>query len=146
MASIDKIYGTKLQADILRNWLQNNNPDLLDYLYDQDGFDHLSDNDDRPISNFPEWADAWLLRNCDIDYIVETIENQYQSGGPIGIEDCPFEYYLNDVYEVAPHVDQDLVVSGPFLHFVECRVCGATGPLANSSDEAVRMWNRICES
>lgn len=77
MAGIDKIYGDKKQALELKDWLEENKPELIEFLYDQEDFLHISDWYDRPISNFPEWADKWLLKNCPVSWVTEYIRYQY---------------------------------------------------------------------
>lgn len=75
MAAIDKIYGTRNQHIELRNWLLRNNPKALKYLYEEeiDNNEHRN----RPISNFPEEIDKWLLENCPIEWVTDYIKLQY---------------------------------------------------------------------
>lgn len=100
MAAIDKIYGTQKQYNELRNWLLENQKPIriaydynlvtingvlrkrniiykkvlpTDYLYDKNGYDKL----DRPIANFPEKIDKWLLKNCKIEWLINKIKEQY---------------------------------------------------------------------
>lgn len=73
MAAIDKIYGTTDQARELREWLARHYPKALDRLYPVDGYN----DDDRPISNFLEEQDKWLLENCPLSWVVTRIKEQY---------------------------------------------------------------------
>lgn len=73
MAAIDKIYGTREQHDEFRIWAEKNNPDILKYLYpkeDQEG-------ECIVIANLPEEIDKWLWENCNFDFIIERLEEQY---------------------------------------------------------------------
>jgi hypothetical protein len=74
MASIDKIYGSTKQYDEFNKWIEENNPDLLIYFYPRDGY---KNDENRPITNFPEKADMWLLDNCDIGFVIDGIKDQY---------------------------------------------------------------------
>ena len=73
MASIDKIYGTIEQYDEFHSWCAANKPDALRFFYQRDGYV----TDQRPITNFPEAVDMWLLDNCHIDWVVGRIKAQY---------------------------------------------------------------------
>lgn len=78
MAGIDKIYGTNEQYEEFKTWLEAKNPDATKYLYHGDyASDPFFKDRDRPISNFPEKIDNWLLENCDIDWVVSRIKEQY---------------------------------------------------------------------
>jgi len=74
MAGIDKIYGTTKQYAEFRAWLEKYNRKAIPYLYPK--FDY-EDNSERPISNFPEKIDKWLLKYCTIDWVVKKIKEQY---------------------------------------------------------------------
>lgn len=74
MAAVDKIYGTTEQYDALRDWLEENKPELLMCLYQRDGY---KNNNSRPISNFPTWADKWLMANCPFVWVRDAIAEQY---------------------------------------------------------------------
>ncbi|MCK9429827.1 MAG: hypothetical protein M0R17_07465 [Candidatus Omnitrophica bacterium] len=96
MACIDKIYGTQKQYLELLHWLMVNQKPIkcktgfhvdetktetpiyslvlpTDCLYDKFGYNK----NDRPIANFPENIDKWLLKNCPIKWVVIRIKEQY---------------------------------------------------------------------
>lgn len=73
MAGIDKIYGTQEQYDELERWLKGNNKKVIEELYPKDGYDK----EYRPISNFSEKTDKWLLSNCPITWVTDRIKYQY---------------------------------------------------------------------
>ena len=75
MASIDKIYGNISQYQELYAWLKANNREAVNYLCDWD--DDLWDEEQHPISNFPERIDMWLLENCPIEWVTDRIKYQY---------------------------------------------------------------------
>ena len=74
MAGIDRIYGSNKQYDELLLWVEENNKELLPFFYLKK--DH-TDTLDRPITNFPVWADKWLLKNCSIKWVTDYIRKQY---------------------------------------------------------------------
>lgn len=73
MAAIDKIYGTQEEHDEFRAWCEKYNPDLLKYFYLKDGYLDRQ----RPITNFPTWADMWVWENCPIGWVKDRIREQY---------------------------------------------------------------------
>jgi len=96
MAGIDKIYGTQVQFLEFKKWLNNNQipincrvgtehnesgdvideyEDILptDCLYEEIGYEKGY----RPISNFPENIDKWLIDNCPIDFVKNRLKEQY---------------------------------------------------------------------
>jgi hypothetical protein len=95
MAAIDKIYGTQKQYNEFKKWLKENQKPIkcsigfewngnkqketfkmalpTEYLYSRNGYDK----NDRPISNFPQNIDKWLLKNCPIEWVVNKIKEQY---------------------------------------------------------------------
>jgi hypothetical protein len=95
MAGIDKIYGTQKQYNEFKNWLKENQKpikcrvgyefngnkekkiyDMLlptECLYPRNGYNKT----ERPISNFPEAIDKWLLKNCKIEWVINEIKEQY---------------------------------------------------------------------
>jgi len=75
MASIDKIYATKEQRDALADWLQENKPEYLKYLYYWDW--PPNDTREHPISNFPEHVDVFLYNNCPLQFVKNRIAEQY---------------------------------------------------------------------
>lgn len=74
MAAVDKIYGSTEEYDELRLWLAENHPKLMACLYARDGY---KNNKSRPISNFPVWADKWLMANCPLQFVQDAIAEQY---------------------------------------------------------------------
>lgn len=78
MASIDKIYGTKEQREELVAWLKEHKPKALPYVYDW----VWDDDDEHPISNFPEEIDAFLWEHCMIPFVIYRLSEQYPSRPP----------------------------------------------------------------
>lgn len=76
MAAVDKITGTKKQYIEFMLWCHFNNPDALQYFYDWD--DSIVDDEYQNITNFPEHVDKWMLKNCDIEWVVKQIKFQYE--------------------------------------------------------------------
>lgn len=74
MAGIDKIYGTQKQYDELYNWLKENKPSALKYMYMKDGW---APDDERPISNFTYGIDRWLMKNCPLEFVQARLKEQY---------------------------------------------------------------------
>lgn len=74
MAAIDKIYGSTQEYDEFYAWIEENNPKLLYHFYQRDGY---LDNESRPITNFPTWADKWLMKHCPIKFVKDRIAEQY---------------------------------------------------------------------
>jgi hypothetical protein len=77
MAAIDKIYGNIEQYDLFYDWVKQSKPEFLRGFYPRDPDYYTSDI--RPISNFREDADRWLIKNCNIDFVVERLKEQYDS-------------------------------------------------------------------
>lgn len=75
MAGIDKIYGTNEQYDEFYSWAQKKEPSILDYFYPRDDF--VDEGYGRPITNFPENVDMWLLKYCPLEFVVSRIRQQY---------------------------------------------------------------------
>lgn len=93
MAGIDKIYGTQKEYNEFKKWLKENQKPIkcrigfnyskikyeyskclpTEYLYGRNGFNK----EDRPISNFPEAIDKWLLKHCPIEWVIKRIKEQY---------------------------------------------------------------------
>lgn len=95
MAGIDKIYGTQKQYNEFKNWLKENQKPIkcrvgftlfkgketpiyemvlpTECLYFAHGYKKI----ERPISNFPEAIDRWLLKNCKIEWVIARIKEQY---------------------------------------------------------------------
>lgn len=91
MAAIDKIYISDLKdrTEFL-NWCKINREkclneierDLLDYFYylnEPDSFfeNWLKERKEIPITNFSHEVDHWLIKNCDIPFIVNRLKDQY---------------------------------------------------------------------
>ena len=74
MAAIDKIYGTNQEYDEFHAWCAENKPDILKYFTPREAYRYEHN---RSITNFPEWADKWLLKNCPISWVVARIKDQY---------------------------------------------------------------------
>jgi hypothetical protein len=90
MAGIDKIYGTQEQYVQFKNWLLKNQVPIkysrltsdglkseilpTECLYDEDWDGEITY---RPIANFPEVVDKWLMKNCNLDFIQERLKQQY---------------------------------------------------------------------
>lgn len=74
MAAVDKIYGSTEEYDEFYTWVVDNNPELQMFFYQRDGY---RNNKSRPITNFPTWADKWLMKNCPIEFVRERILEQY---------------------------------------------------------------------
>jgi len=75
MAAIDKIYGTNEEYDIFYLWAATNNRELLKYFYPREGYENAKY--DRPITNFPQELDEWLIQNCPIQFVRENLQFQY---------------------------------------------------------------------
>lgn len=76
MAAVDKIYGTHAQGEELREWLKQHLPVASRFLYDGVNFS-MPDHHERPLSNFPEDVDKFLLEECTLDWVVVAIKKQY---------------------------------------------------------------------
>jgi len=95
MAGIDKIYGTQKDYIELKRWLlANEKPircvtawssvsgdeysDVLpsDLLYEEDEYDK----DYRPISNFTDEIDKWLMAECPLNFVIDRLKVQYPNG------------------------------------------------------------------
>ena len=96
MAAIDKIYGTQKQYNEFKKWLKENQKPIrcltgcecidgketkiyemvlpTDCLYSRNGYDKKNE---RPISNFPENIDKWLLKKCKIEWVLKRIKEQH---------------------------------------------------------------------
>ena len=75
MAGIDKIYGTQEQYYEFLDWCTKNKPDATGYFYSADGYPESLQ--ERPISNFPEKIDRWLIENCEIPFVQKRLQQQY---------------------------------------------------------------------
>ncbi len=74
MAGADKIYGTQKQYDELEVWLKENAPKEMNFrLYPKEDYPE----EGRPISNFSERQDKWLLKNCPLPFVVNRLKEQY---------------------------------------------------------------------
>jgi hypothetical protein len=73
MAAVDKIYGTHEQYKEFRSWCYENKNEALQYFY-------LWDTDDKyshVICLLPEELDLWMLHHCTLEWVVESIREQY---------------------------------------------------------------------
>jgi len=73
MASIDKIYGTKEQYYEFMNWCVQYKPEATKYftLWDTDDkFTHV-------ICSLTVELDMWMLKYCDLEWVVDFIKGQY---------------------------------------------------------------------
>jgi hypothetical protein len=79
MAAIDKLYGTPDQIIEFYNWCKENNPFTTKYFYyfAEAKSGELSDNVKYPICNFPTIVDRWMVKHCNIEWVVKQIKNQY---------------------------------------------------------------------
>ncbi len=78
MAAVDKIYGTRGQYVEFRSWCERRKPEALKHFNVEP-----PEKGTHAITNFPEHIDKWLIKNCDIDWVVKYIKNQYSiSGNP----------------------------------------------------------------
>jgi hypothetical protein len=75
MAAIDKIYGTEEQYAEFKKWLKKHKPSAIKYLYMEGGW---MPNEERPISNFPQRIDMWLIENCPIEWVQKRLREQYK--------------------------------------------------------------------
>lgn len=76
MAAIDKIYGTLEQYQQFKQWCEKHNPKLLSYFYNLDT-QNMNEDQEYMISNFPCWADYYLMRKCNIPFVVERLHQQH---------------------------------------------------------------------
>jgi hypothetical protein len=74
MATIDKIYGTTMEYDEFYEWCQRRKPEALKSFYPRNDYDNTKN---RPITNFPEHIDEWMLENCPIKFVTDRIKEQY---------------------------------------------------------------------
>ena len=85
MASIEKIYGSNEQYDEFRLWIEKNKREYLIYFYERGDYDEHSPHGydkSRPITNFPERADRWLIANCPLAWVIDRINEQYNGETP----------------------------------------------------------------
>jgi hypothetical protein len=75
MASIDKMYGTKQQYKQFYNWCSYNKPSLIKFFYNLK--EQNVDGKTYIVSNFPSWADYYLMRKCPIPFVIERLHEQY---------------------------------------------------------------------
>lgn len=71
MAAIDKIYGNTQHYDALRDWLLKNKKEFVKYLYPR------QEDWAFPIANFPKEADIYLIKNCPLKFVQESLKEQY---------------------------------------------------------------------
>lgn len=75
MAYIDKIYGNIQQWFELWRYLEEKCPEGLKHMYE---CPDSSDGNEWPLSNFPREIDVFLMENCDIDFVVDRLKEQYR--------------------------------------------------------------------
>ena len=80
MAGIEKIYGNRSQYEELYEFLEKNKPEFLNGMIQANK--PKDDETIRPVSSFTVKQDEWLYENCDIDFVTDRIEEQYN--GQIG--------------------------------------------------------------
>jgi len=76
MAYIDKIYGSSEQWEQLRDFLSEEYPEALRYMYECPESD---EGDEWPLSNFSKEIDNFLIKNCDLDFVVKRLKEQYST-------------------------------------------------------------------
>lgn len=76
--SVYRIYGTYDQYNELQEWCKKNNPKLLDYFLQRNPF--YTKTKQIIIAVFPEEISKWLLKNCDIVFVINQILEQYGLG------------------------------------------------------------------
>ncbi len=77
MAAIDKIYGTQAQQEVFLAWAVENNKELSKMIIPTELFTHLKPEDQRPLCNLSVEMDIWLWANCQLGFIREELEFQY---------------------------------------------------------------------
>lgn len=75
MASIDKIYGNALEYQEFYAWCESNYNSLCEYFYEPR--EDLEEHEVRPLTNFPTDADVWLVKHCQIGWVLDRIREQY---------------------------------------------------------------------
>ena len=108
MASIDKIYGTNEQYEEFHSWCENHAPGMLEFFYEKDGYEQ----EVRPITNTPIYADVWLWKNCNIDFVKDQLKDMY--GGVPEIE----REIVFFIEKIKPYIYADIYDKG-FDYFVK---------------------------
>jgi len=80
MAAVDRIYATEAQRDELRAWLAEHNPEI--HMYPDDVIAPCDPSYERAISSFSTEEDVWLWENCDLQWVKDAIEYQYNGAPP----------------------------------------------------------------
>src|SRR3990167_4007190 len=91
MAGIDKIYGSNIEYENLWSWLSTHRPQYIKFMYSP--FDY-TDSGYRAISNFPNYINRWLYKNCPLEWLKTKIYKQYNHCPycrSIKIEDADFD-------------------------------------------------------
>ena len=68
------IYGSIAQYDEFYEWCKEHRPDALGCFYDRNGYDNQNY---RPITNFPEELDMWMLEHCPLEFVLKRLKNKY---------------------------------------------------------------------
>lgn len=108
MASIDKIYGTNEQYDEFYMWCKKNAEGMLQFFYSKEDFDSKT----RPITNTPVYADVWLWKNCNLDFVKNQLKFMYAGEPEIKKEEVFF------IEKIKPYVYADIYDNG-FEYFVK---------------------------
>ena len=75
MSYIDKIYGNSEQWEQLRDFLSEEYPEALRYMYE---CPESSFGNEWPLANFSPEVDNWLIKNCNIDFVLDRLKEQYK--------------------------------------------------------------------
>lgn len=74
--SDDKIYGTYDQYSELWIWCKQHKPQALNYFYQRAPF--YDKTKTMIICLFPKEINQWMLENCDIEWVIKRIKEQYE--------------------------------------------------------------------
>ena len=117
MAYIDKIYGSRDQWEKLRRLLIMEYPEALSYMYECPESDEC---DEWPLANFPTEIDDWLIKNCDLDFVVKRLKEQYGDYDEIrNIESPPIT--------VSGAKPITIGLSENFTRIIDCKICDMCG-------------------
>lgn len=75
MAAVDKIYGNLAEHIALESWVTRKAPALQYCVRTCDT--SIPTNNQRPIAQFPIWADEFLLNACEMEWVKDQIRDQY---------------------------------------------------------------------
>jgi hypothetical protein len=82
MAAIDKMFGTQVEHDKLRNWIARHRPKWRICIYSDST--HLPPDAERSIAVFSVSQDKWLARKCHLPVVKRNLEQQYKGSSPTG--------------------------------------------------------------